>query len=96
MTSIDTQSDSYIAEISDKLLEARKTSTGLPKFPGELPTTLETAYKIQDRSISKIDDEIRDMTKEESYYYGFRQGKKYFLKQMTKNTNIRNNFKLRK
>ena len=58
MTSIDTQSDSYIAEISDKLLEARKTSTGLTAFPGELPTTLEAAYKIQDRSISKIDDEI--------------------------------------
>lgn len=58
MTLIDTQSDSYIAEISDKLLEARKTSTGLSEFPGELPTTLEAAYKIQDRSISKIDDKI--------------------------------------
>ena len=58
MTLIDTQSDSYIAEISDKLLEARKTSTGLTAFPGELPETLEAAYKIQDRSISKIDDEI--------------------------------------
>jgi 2-keto-4-pentenoate hydratase len=58
MTLIDTQSDRYIAEISDKLVEARKTHTGLPKFPGELPTTLEVAYKIQDRSISKIDDKI--------------------------------------
>jgi RNA recognition motif-containing protein len=44
---------------------------------------------------SKIDEEIKDMTKEEAYYYGFRQGKKYFLKQMTKNTNIKRNFKLR-
>jgi 2-keto-4-pentenoate hydratase len=58
MTAIDTQSDSYIAEISDKLFEARKTSTGLPGFPGALPETLEAAYKIQDRIISKIDDEI--------------------------------------
>ena len=48
------------------------------------------------RLASKIDVEIRELSKEEAYYHGFRQGKKYFLKQMTKNTNMRKNYKLRK
>jgi len=58
MTSIDKHTDSDLNAISDKLVEARLSSTGLSEFPGVLPQTLEDVYKIQDLSISKWDDNI--------------------------------------
>lgn len=51
--------------------------------------------EFQKKLASKIDDEIKDLSVKDAYYYGFKQGKKYFLKQMTKNTNIRKNFKIK-
>lgn len=54
----DTHSERDIAAISDNITQARVTRTGLPEFPGELPKTLETAYKIQDCSIASWDDKI--------------------------------------
>jgi RNA recognition motif-containing protein len=38
----------------------------------------------------KIEDEIKDMDKLSSYYYGFSQGKKYMLKKMTRTHPKRN------
>jgi len=58
MTSIDKHTEADLNEISDKLVAARRSSTGLPEFPGVLPQTLENVYKIQDLSISKWDDKI--------------------------------------
>lgn len=44
---------SYIDQISDALLGARKARTPLDGFPGELPKDLDEAYAIQMRSIEK-------------------------------------------
>lgn len=54
----DKHSEQDIAAISNTITQARVTRTGLPEFPGELPKTLETAYKIQDCSIAHWDDKI--------------------------------------
>jgi len=37
----------------------------------------------------KVEDEIKDMSRSEAYYYGFAQGKRYMMKNLTKSTNRR-------
>ncbi len=54
----DTHSEQDIVAISNNITQARITRTGLPEFPGELPKTLETAYRIQDCSIASWNDKI--------------------------------------
>ncbi len=44
--------------ISEMLLQARRSRTPLPTFPGDLPADLSEAYAVQDRSIAKWDDEV--------------------------------------
>lgn len=51
-------SEQDIASISDSLIKARISCSGLSRYPGELPQTLETAYRIQDLSISKWQDRL--------------------------------------
>ena len=45
-------SEQEIATISDRILKARTTCSGLSEYPGVLPETLDTAYRVQDLSIS--------------------------------------------
>jgi 2-keto-4-pentenoate hydratase len=40
------------AEIAGRFLAARRSSRGLPDYPGPLPETLEAAYRIQDAAIA--------------------------------------------
>jgi 2-keto-4-pentenoate hydratase len=40
------------ATIAGRFLSARRTAGGLDDFPGELPATLEDAYRIQDEAIA--------------------------------------------
>jgi len=51
-------SEQDIAFISDTITQARLSCSSLSKFPGELPQTLEIAYRIQDLSMSKWHDEL--------------------------------------
>jgi len=37
----------------------------------------------------KVDEEIKDMSKSDAYYYGFAQGKRYMMKNLTKTTERR-------
>jgi 2-keto-4-pentenoate hydratase len=39
--------------IVDRFLAARRTAAGLDDFPGELPATLDDAYRIQDEAIAR-------------------------------------------
>jgi 2-keto-4-pentenoate hydratase len=47
------------AAIARRFVRARLNGVPLPAFPGELPTTLEHAYEIQDAAIEDWPDEIR-------------------------------------
>ena len=51
-------SEQELSNISEQLIEARATGGSFSRFPGELPQTLETAYRIQDLSISKWSDQL--------------------------------------
>lgn len=55
---IDDHTEADIEKISNTLVEARRSCTGLTSFPGELPQTLKTAYAIQESSIGKWDDKV--------------------------------------
>ena len=44
--------------ISRRLIDARKTATALPSFPGDLPATLAQAYAIQMASIARWRDDV--------------------------------------
>lgn len=44
--------------ISDTMVEARKSRTILPSFPGELPHGLDEAYSVQDRSIGLWSEDV--------------------------------------
>jgi len=55
---IDTHTEKDIMAISQTLIEARISRRGLKQYPGQLPKTLETAYRVQDLSISKWPDQI--------------------------------------
>ncbi|MEO1303744.1 MAG: 2-keto-4-pentenoate hydratase [Pseudomonadota bacterium] len=50
--------DTRIAHISNTLVNARWDRRVLSSFPGELPTDLDEAYAVQDRSISHWDDDV--------------------------------------
>ena len=58
MTQNNTYSDQDIALVSETILKARKNCKGLSQFPGKLPKNLDTAYRIQDLSISNWNDKI--------------------------------------
>ncbi len=58
MTPTYKHSEKDIASISESLMQARTQCLGLSQYPGELPQTLETAYRIQDLSISKWKDQL--------------------------------------
>ncbi len=45
-------------ETATRFVEARRCGTALPVFPGEMPTTLEAAYHIQDAAISLVNDPV--------------------------------------
>ena len=45
------QDQTLIQQISDSLLEARRTARAMSAFPGKLPNSLAEAYRVQDRSI---------------------------------------------
>lgn len=45
-------------EISDSLVQARKSGSALPGFPGAVPDTMADAYAIQDRSIANWGDDV--------------------------------------
>ena len=46
------------ANISKRLVEARKAAVALPAFPGQLPSDTQTAYEIQHNSINSWPDEV--------------------------------------
>jgi len=54
----DTLEDQDIRSISDSIIKARIACSGLSEYPGELPQSLETAYRIQDLSMSKWRDRL--------------------------------------
>jgi 2-keto-4-pentenoate hydratase len=41
--------------IADRFLDARRQAGGLDRYPGDLPDTLEQAYRIQDAAIARWD-----------------------------------------
>ncbi len=47
-----------IASISERIIQARESCKGLSEYPGLLPRNLETAYCIQDLSMSKWSDRL--------------------------------------
>ena len=44
--------------LSNTLVNARKQTTVLETFPGDVPTTLDAAYRVQDMSLEQWNDEI--------------------------------------
>ncbi|WP_334056325.1 2-keto-4-pentenoate hydratase [Alteromonas sp. S005] len=44
--------------LSNTLVNARKQATVLETFPGDVPTTLDAAYRVQDMSLEQWNDEI--------------------------------------
>ncbi|MBX2848465.1 MAG: hypothetical protein KTR16_09095 [Acidiferrobacterales bacterium] len=53
-----THTEQDIALISETLIKARLSCSGLSQYPGELPQTLDIAYRIQDLSMSKWHDKL--------------------------------------
>ena len=48
----------YIDATSERLVQARRLAAPLSAFPGELPSDIAVAYAIQQRSISRWQDEV--------------------------------------
>jgi 2-keto-4-pentenoate hydratase len=46
-----TQGSSVLPTISQVFTDARRDSVGLPQYPGDVPASLEEAYRIQDEAI---------------------------------------------
>lgn len=46
------QASSDAAVIADRFLSARRAATGLPDYPGDMPSSLDDAYAIQDAAIA--------------------------------------------
>jgi 2-keto-4-pentenoate hydratase len=47
-----------LAETADRFVRARLAATALPEFPGDIPTSLETAYACQDAAIGRWPDDV--------------------------------------
>jgi len=58
MTSTHTHSNKDIQAISNSILNARRTCSGLAEYPGDLPDSLCTAYRLQDLSMTRWPDTL--------------------------------------
>ena len=44
--------NSDAVKIADRFLSARRSAGALPDYPGEMPTSLDAAYAVQDAAIA--------------------------------------------
>ena len=51
-------SDDNVVRIARSFVEARRAGHALPKYPGDMPAALDTAYAVQDAAIGLTPDDI--------------------------------------
>lgn len=50
--------DTALDDIARRFVEARRAGKSLPDFPGEIPSDLESAYRVQDLAIARWGDAV--------------------------------------